>query len=211
MSKALRYLAAARPAAATSLLTFYKESVQALDDKTRCLIQIVTKVTVGTERGLRQYAPKALKAGATKEEILDAVLMAFPAAGLNKVLDAIQVLRDLDLVPEVEGDQEQEQPDDVLGQVDEFPLEKMSCVAYGEGNLIVYRDGDESVKVWQSRCPHAKTSLCKGVDHGQKVECRVHNWVFDLTTGACTDPDPADKPGLVAVPVSIENGVVRVA
>ncbi|ABK43327.1 Carboxymuconolactone decarboxylase [Magnetococcus marinus MC-1] len=211
MSKALRYLAAARPAAATSLLTFYKESVQALDDKTRCLIQIVTKVSVGTERGLRQYAPKALKAGASKEEILDAVLMAFPAAGLNKVLDAIQVLRDLDLVPEVEGDQKQALPDSVLGNVEDFPLQKMTCVAYGDGNLIVYRASEQNVKVWQSRCPHAKTSLCEGVDHGQQVECRVHNWVFDLESGACTEPDPQGKPGLFPVSVVVEDGLVRVA
>nr|CRH06730.1 putative Carboxymuconolactone decarboxylase [Candidatus Magnetococcus massalia] len=211
MSKALRYLAAARPAAATSLLTFYKESVQALDDKTRCLIQIVTKVTVGTERGLRQYAPKALKAGATKEEILDAVLMAFPAAGLNKVLDAIVVLQELDLVPDVSEKGADEAVDPDLGALEEYPVGKLSCVSRGSESYILYRVDARDVKVWQSRCPHAKASLCKGVDHGDKVECKVHNWVFDLESGACVEPDPEGKPGLMAVAVKVVEGRVLLA
>ncbi|MBF0182768.1 MAG: Rieske 2Fe-2S domain-containing protein [Magnetococcales bacterium] len=190
MSKALTYLAKARPEAATSLLSFYKHSVQALDEKTRHLIQIVTKVTVGTERGLRQYAPKALKAGATREEILDAVLMAFPAAGLNKVLDAIDIMREMDLLPEVE--QAKAATDDtatLLGTISDWPLQRMVTLQRPGGDLLLFRSAAETVVVYSARCPHSKANLCHGTDHGTQVECRVHNWQFDLASGACLQPD----------------------
>ena len=204
MSKALSYLAKARPDAATHLLSFYKHSVQSLDDKTRHLIQIVTKVTVGTERGLRQYAPKALKAGATKEEILDAVLMAFPAAGLNKVLDAITTLIDLELLPEVDAPVVASEEDKNLGAIADFPLHRMQCVNRPSGDVIVFRAGEENFRVYSSRCPHAKSTLCKGVDHGSQVECRVHNWTFDLATGQCLTPE--GKPGLIELQAEVKDG-----
>ncbi|MBF0175571.1 MAG: Rieske 2Fe-2S domain-containing protein [Magnetococcales bacterium] len=209
MSKALRYLAGVRPDAAQNLMGFYKHSVQALDDKTRHLIQIVTKVAVGTERGLRQYAPKALKSGATREEILDAVLMAFPASGLNKMLDAIDVLRDLDLLPPLPDEASPSPPESsLLGPLSSFPERKMQCVNRRDGDLIVYRTGPDTVRVYANRCPHSKAPLCKGVDHGTTVECRIHNWQFDLASGACLGPDPAGKPGLTSVAVKIVDGQV---
>ncbi|MEO5365061.1 MAG: Rieske 2Fe-2S domain-containing protein [Magnetococcus sp. WYHC-3] len=211
MSKALNYLAGARPDAATHLLGFYKHSVQALDDKTRHLIQIVTKVAVGTERGLRQYAPKALKAGASREEILDAVLMAFPAAGLNKVLDAIDVLLDLDLLPELPGKTAAVASNPVLAALADLPLRRKVCVKREDGEFMLFRTGESLVKVYSSRCPHSKATLCKGIDKQGRVECRVHNWEFDLETGHCVGPNPEDKPSLIEVPVRVENGQVLLA
>ncbi|MEO5349935.1 MAG: Rieske 2Fe-2S domain-containing protein [Magnetococcus sp. YQC-3] len=204
MSKALNYLAAARPEAATHLLGFYKHSVRALDDKTRHLIQIVTKVTVGTERGLRQYAPKALKAGASREEILDAVLMAFPAAGLNKVLDAIDIMREMDLLPEVPDATPTENKESALGVLTDFPLQRLHCVKRAAGDLLVYRTDADTVVVYSARCPHSKANLCKGTDHGTQVECRVHNWTFDLATGQCLQP--AGGAGLQLLPTVVRDG-----
>ncbi|MBF0455076.1 MAG: Rieske 2Fe-2S domain-containing protein [Magnetococcales bacterium] len=209
MSKALRYLSKTRPEAAGNLMGFYKHSVKALDEKTRFLIQIVTKVTVGTERGLRQYAPKALKAGASKEEILDAAMMAFPAAGLNKLLDAIEVLKDLDLLPEIEEDEPQAVSPE-LGAISQFPLKRMHCLQRPDGDLIVFRTGEKSVEVYSARCPHSKATLCKGTDHGDRVECHVHNWVFDLESGRCLSPsDMGGKRDLVNIPVTVVEGMVR--
>ncbi|NGZ04728.1 MAG: Rieske 2Fe-2S domain-containing protein [Magnetococcales bacterium] len=209
MSKALTYLAKTRPEAATHLLGFYKHSVQALDEKTRHLIQIVTKVTVGTERGLRQYAPKALKAGASREEILDAVLMAFPAAGLNKVLDAIDILRDMDLLPEVPDAAPAVNPEKRLGRLEEFPIQKMHCLQRPEANLIIFRSSPETAVVYSARCPHSKANLCKGTDHGTTVECRVHNWIFDLNSGQCMEPP--GSPGLERIPSVLRDGELYLA
>ncbi|MBF0270596.1 MAG: Rieske 2Fe-2S domain-containing protein [Magnetococcales bacterium] len=209
MSKALTYLAKTRPEAATHLLGFYKHSVQALDDKTRHLIQIVTKVTVGTERGLRQYAPKALKAGASREEILDAVLMAFPAAGLNKVLDAIDIMREMDLLPEPPDAAPTVNADKRLGALEEFPLQRMHGLQRPEANLIVYRTTADSATVYSARCPHSKANLCRGTDHGTTVECRVHNWTFDLATGHCVEPQGGA--GLEVIPSVVRDGQLFLA
>ncbi|MBF0340627.1 MAG: Rieske 2Fe-2S domain-containing protein [Magnetococcales bacterium] len=209
MSKALTYLAKARPDAATHLLGFYKHSVQALDEKTRHLIQIVTKVTVGTERGLRQYAPKALKAGASREEILDAVLMAFPAAGLNKVLDAIDIMREMDLLPEIPDAAPAAVSDNLLGALEEFPLQRMHCLQRPGMNLIVFRAAPDTAKVYSARCPHSKANLCRGTDHGETVECRVHNWTFDLASGQCLEP--AGGAGLQEIPSVVKDGRLHLA
>ncbi|MBF0195160.1 MAG: Rieske 2Fe-2S domain-containing protein [Magnetococcales bacterium] len=207
MSKALRYLSQTRPEAATNLMGFYKHSVVALDEKTRFLIQIVTKITVGTERGLRQYAPKALKAGATKEEILDAAMMAFPAAGLNKLLDAINILNDLDLLPEVEEADSNKDVSNDLGALEQFAIGRMQSVKRPSGDLIVFRATADKLAVYEARCPHSKSNLCDGTDHGNRVECRVHNWIFDLESGKCIEPIKEGKQqDLIKVPASVVDG-----
>jgi nitrite reductase/ring-hydroxylating ferredoxin subunit/alkylhydroperoxidase/carboxymuconolactone decarboxylase family protein YurZ len=93
----LQYLSRERPEAMQHLLAFFKESSRHLDPKTRFLISIVTKVVNFSPRGLRQYIPRAVREGATPDEVMDAILCAYPAAGLTRVVDAIDVLRSLDL------------------------------------------------------------------------------------------------------------------
>src|SRR5512134_1407503 len=103
MSDALNYLVKARPEAMGHYLQFLKEAGRNLDPKTRDLISVITKVHAQTERGLRQYVTRALRNGCTAGEILDALLMAFPALGLAKIVWAVDVLLALDL-PEFRPD-----------------------------------------------------------------------------------------------------------
>src|SRR3989338_11216152 len=97
MSDALDYLVRTRPEAMKSYLKFLKETGKSLDPKTRMLITVITKIAVQTEGGLRQYLPRALDAGATPNEILDAIMHAFPALGLAKIVWAIDILLDMDI------------------------------------------------------------------------------------------------------------------
>jgi len=60
MSDALKYLIKARPEAMGAYFSFLKETGKHLDPKTRSLISVITKVDSQTERGLRQYLPRAL-------------------------------------------------------------------------------------------------------------------------------------------------------
>lgn len=96
-SQGLRYLSRVRPEAMDHLLKFFAESARHLDPKTRFLISVVTKVISHSSRGLRQYVKRALEEGATPDEIVDAVLCAYPCAGLTRVVDAIDVILDMDL------------------------------------------------------------------------------------------------------------------
>jgi nitrite reductase/ring-hydroxylating ferredoxin subunit/alkylhydroperoxidase/carboxymuconolactone decarboxylase family protein YurZ len=101
MSDALNFLAKARPDAMAHYLAFLKTCGTRLDPKTRDLISVITKVHNQTERGLRQYLKRALKDGCTAEEIVDALLMAFPALGLSKIVWAVDVILAMKL-PEFE-------------------------------------------------------------------------------------------------------------
>jgi nitrite reductase/ring-hydroxylating ferredoxin subunit/alkylhydroperoxidase/carboxymuconolactone decarboxylase family protein YurZ len=91
-SRGLEFLKKARPRAIEHLLSFFGESSRHLDPRTRFLISVVTKVISGSKRGVRQYVKRAMENGAGAEEIIDAVLCAYPCAGLTKVVDAIDVI-----------------------------------------------------------------------------------------------------------------------
>ena len=96
-SRGLEFLKARRPAAITHLLHFFGESGKHLEPKTRFLISVVTKVINFSPRGLEQYVRRALREGAAPDEVIDAVLLAYPCAGLTKVVDAIDVILDMGL------------------------------------------------------------------------------------------------------------------
>ena len=72
MSDALNYLVKARPEAMTSYFTFLKKAGDHLDTRSRDLISVITKVAVQTEGGFKQYLTRALRNGATPNEIIDA-------------------------------------------------------------------------------------------------------------------------------------------
>src|SRR5262245_20097648 len=97
MSDALDYLLKVRPEAMGHYFRFVAQAGSRLDPKTRALISVITKVHAQTKAGFRQYLQRALKAGASADEILDAMLMAFPALGLTKIVWAIDVLLHMDL------------------------------------------------------------------------------------------------------------------
>jgi len=94
-SRGLEFLKQVRPKAIENLLAFFAESARHLDPKTRFLISVVTKVISGSERGVQQYVRRAIENGATPDEVIDAVLCAYPCAGLTKVVDAIDLILDM--------------------------------------------------------------------------------------------------------------------
>ena len=73
MSDALNYLIAARPDAIVPYFKFLKEAGKNLDIRTRDLISVITKVDAQTEAGFRQYLSRALRNGASPNEVLDAL------------------------------------------------------------------------------------------------------------------------------------------
>ena len=184
MSDALNYLVKARPEAMGHYLSFLKDAGKHLDPKTRDLISVITKVHSQTERGLRQYLGRALRNGCTPAEILDALLMAFPALGLAKIVWAIDVILGMDL-PEFRLDRAEHVP----AWHDVAPT---SALAEGETayfdcdgrNLFAYRKG-ATLKVYDSRCPHQVTNIPHLALAGTTLTCPKHEWAFDIATGRC--------------------------
>ena len=187
MSDALSYLIKARPEAMTAYFTFLKDTGKHLDPKTRSLISVITKIDSQTERGLRQYLPRAMRDGASPHEILDAILMAFPTLGLAKIVWAVDILLDMD-IPEFRPELLGIEPTwhDVIGW-DDVKDGEITYVDDCDGrNVFIYRSGD-TARVYDSRCPHQVTDIPHLALSGNQLTCPKHKWAFDVSTGECVE------------------------
>ena len=211
MSDALTYLVKARPQEMGAYFAFLKGAGSRLDPKTRNLISVITKVHAQTENGLRQYLKRALREGATSDEVLDALLMAFPALGLAKIVWAVDVILRMDLpefsLAQLAGATGAAVPEptwhDVIAEsalVDGTAV-RASCDGRG---VFVFRSG-AVVRVYDSRCPHQSTDIPELAQHGTRLTCPKHEWAFDLESGRCIAK--GDTP-LTLRPHRIENGRV---
>ena len=186
MSDALEYLVKARPDAMAPYFKFLKEAGKHLDPKTRDLISVITKVHAQTERGLRQYLMRALRNGCTPREIIDALLMAFPALGLAKIVWATDVILAMDL-PEFRPENLDVQPKwhDLLAA--NAAADDEITYADSDGrSLFIYRQGTR-YRVYDSRCPHQVTNIPHLALEGKQLTCPKHQWKFDVTTGQCVE------------------------
>jgi len=186
MSDALNFLVKARPEAMGHYFSFLKDCGKHLDPKTRDLISVITKVHAQTERGFRQYLGRALRDGCTPVEVLDALLMAFPALGLARIVWAVDIILEMDL-PEfqtaamgAEG-----QWHDVMATADLAPggVTRVDC----DGRGLFVHHADDGWKVFDSRCPHQTTNIPHLALQGATLTCPKHGWVFDVRSGQCTE------------------------
>lgn len=188
MSDALNYLIAARPEAMTAYFKFVKQAGEHLDPKTRSLISVITKVATQTEKGFRQYLTRALRDGASADEILDALLMAFPVLGLSKTIWAIEQLQEMDL-PEFSldalGDNNAEPSWHDVAVMDQIS-EGTTRHTCDDRDVFIYKEADQ-ISVYDSRCPHQTTNIPELAIDGKKLACPKHGWCFDLTTGECIE------------------------
>jgi nitrite reductase/ring-hydroxylating ferredoxin subunit/alkylhydroperoxidase/carboxymuconolactone decarboxylase family protein YurZ len=191
MSDALNYLVKVRPDAMGHYFKFLKEAGRHLDPKTRALISVITKVHAQTERGLEQYLKRALAEGCSAAEIVDALLMAFPALGLAKIVWAVDVILAMAL-PEFS-------PEAIDGELRWHDVMAVTALPAGETQrvvcdgrgLFVHRDA-EGWRVFDSRCPHQSTDITQLALAGHTLTCPKHGWTFDVRSGHCTAN--GDKP-----------------
>jgi len=186
MSDALNYLVKARPDAVGHYFAFLKACGARLDPKTRNLISVISKVHAQTERGLRQYLGRALREGATPDEVLDALLMAFPALGLARIIWAVDIILEMDIPgfdPARLGGKAKPEWHDVAALA-ELPAEGVKRLEAGDRGLFVYRTAAE-IRVYDSRCPHQVTNIPELAVKGLTLTCPKHEWAFDLATGDC--------------------------
>ena len=192
----LQWLSRERPEAMEHLLAFFRESGRHLDPKTRFLISVVTKVVRLSPRGLRQYIPRALREGASRDEVLDAILCAYPAAGLTNVIEAVQILRALEgEAGDTAGESEAEGAPQVdepiappswvtVAAVSDIAENSAKVVAVKGKTLAIFNVGGE-FRAIANRCLHEGGYLGHGMLHGDVVTCSRHGWQFDVTNGEC--------------------------
>ncbi len=190
MSEALDYLLKVRKEAIEPYFQFLKEGGKHLDDKTRSLLSVITKVDAKTEAGLKQYLKRALKQGNTADEILDAMLVCTPTLGLSKIIWAIDIIIKMDLsefdadvlVGAKEAKKKQwiklKPIDEIEQGVSYHKVEGKSC--------FINKNGDE-IQIFDSMCPHRETIIpCDAID-GTTLECPMHHWKFNLENGECIE------------------------
>jgi nitrite reductase/ring-hydroxylating ferredoxin subunit/alkylhydroperoxidase/carboxymuconolactone decarboxylase family protein YurZ len=184
MSDALNYLVKARPDAVGHYFAFLKDCGKHLDPKTRNLISVITKVHAQTERGFRQYLGRALREGCTPMEVLDALLMAFPALGLAKIVWAVDIILAMNL-PEFSPEAMHSGGawHDVMAAADAKDGQAIRVDCDGR-SVFVYREG-ETLNVYDSRCPHQTTDIPHLALQGTTLTCPKHQWAFDIRSGAC--------------------------
>ncbi|MCL4184616.1 MAG: Rieske 2Fe-2S domain-containing protein [Burkholderiaceae bacterium] len=185
MSDALKFLVKARPEAMGHYFAFLKDAGKHLDPKTRNLISVITKVHAQTERGLQQYLRRALREGATPAEVIDALLMAFPALGLAKIVWAVDVILAMRLPgfdPEALGVESRWH--DLAGE-SEVPVADPLRVERDGRALFVVRTAS-GVAAYDSRCPHQGTDIPDLAFEDGVLTCPKHGWEFDLASGRCT-------------------------
>ena len=201
MSKALDYLIQTRGEAMLPYFAFMKEAGKHLDTKTRDLISVITKVDVQTEGGLKQYLTRALRNGASPDEIIDALLMAFPTLGLAKIVWAIDIIIDMDIPdfnPELLG---KEKVWHDICSSDELKEGSAVRIETTNRSVFIYKKAD-LIKVYDSRCPHQVTNIPNLALEGLKLTCPKHKWVFDIQSGKCIEKG---KHPLKEFPSKIEN------
>ncbi|MDD1728399.1 MAG: carboxymuconolactone decarboxylase family protein [Methanospirillum sp.] len=68
-----------------------------LDGKTKQLIYIAMKASAGDEAALRAHIPMARQMGATREEVMDAILMTLTVSGIRGVVTCLpEAIRQFD-------------------------------------------------------------------------------------------------------------------
>ena len=95
----------------------------------------------------------------------------------------------------------------MLFRSDDIPLRGARVLKTPAGCIAVFRTGENEVFAAADRCPHKGGPLSEGIVHGQSVTCPLHNWVFDLNTGAAQG---ADEGRIATYPLRLEAGRILI-
>ena len=182
MSEALDYLLKVRPEAMGHYFRFLKEAGRHLDPKTRSLISVITKVHAQTETGFRQYLKRALADGATPMEVIDALLMAFPALGLTRIVWAVDLLLAMDLPEFRAAALSGETGWHPVCSLDDFDVGETARIEADGQPVLVHRT-EQGVRIYDAHCPHKATLLGEDTIRGTRLVCPQHGWEFDVRDG----------------------------
>ena len=73
-----------------------------------------------------------------------------------------------------------------IASLEDIPAQGARLIRTTDGCVALFRTADNRVFALDDRCPHKGGPLSEGIVHGHQVTCPLHDWVFDLTTGAAT-------------------------
>lgn len=95
-----------------------------------------------------------------------------------------------------------------VGKVDDIPKLGARVVKTQQGNVGVFRTGEDEIFALRDECPHKKGPLSQGIVHGKQVTCPLHNWNIELDSGQAVAPDEGCT---ASFPVKVEDGIVSIS
>ena len=187
MSDALKYLMKVRPEVMENYFSFVKKSGEHLDDKTKIIISVITKVDKQTDKGFRQYLKRALAIGVSPNEVLDALFVAFPTLGLSKIVWAVDIVLSMEIPGFEEDNLFAEQVWHEVIATDELNLD-VNYIKDCDGKDLFIYNSEGRIKVFDSLCPHQSTAIPDSALSENILTCPKHKWQFDIKNGDCVDP-----------------------
>ena len=94
-----------------------------------------------------------------------------------------------------------------IGALDDIPRQGARLVRTAQGCVAVFRTADDQVFALDDRCPHKGGPLSEGIVHGTSGTCPLHNWVFDMNSGAAQGGDDGQ---VRTYPTKVQQGRVLI-
>lgn len=94
-----------------------------------------------------------------------------------------------------------------IGALEDIPRQGARVLKTAKGCVAVFRAADDHVFALDDRCPHKGGPLSEGIVHGHSVTCPLHNWVFDMNSGAAQG---ADEGAVATYAVKVDGGRVLI-
>lgn len=91
-----------------------------------------------------------------------------------------------------------------VASVGEIPPGKSLKVKLGNEYIAIFNHSGSFYAI-QNRCPHQNADLADGYIRNNQVYCPMHNWAFDIKTGAFAF-NPGQK--IKTYPVEIRNNEI---
>ncbi len=95
-----------------------------------------------------------------------------------------------------------------IAPLETIPLRSARVVNTADGDIALFRTGDDQLFALADRCPHKGGPLSQGMVYDHKVACPLHNWNIDLESGEAIAPDEGCAG---RYEVKVENGQVYLA
>ncbi|MEO5861541.1 MAG: nitrite reductase small subunit NirD [Burkholderiales bacterium] len=89
--------------------------------------------------------------------------------------------------------------------LEDIPVLGARVVRRKEGDIAVFRNGDNEVFALRDKCPHKGGPLSQGIVFGKRVTCPLHGWTINLENGKAVEPDQGCAH---SYPCKVEEGVV---
>jgi len=92
-----------------------------------------------------------------------------------------------------------------VGRLEDIPLLGSRVIHSPEGNVAVFRAGDDTIFALEDRCPHKGGPLSQGIVFGHTVACPLHNWCIEMASGCAVAPDEGNTR---SYPIKVIDGII---